>query len=272
MRRAATAAALIFLTASAAAAQPAAPAAGPAAGEAPPILRDIGWDQRPGQGVPLDVEVRDEEGRPRRLADYFGRRPVVLSLVYYECPMLCTLTLNGLTAALERSSFVPGREFELVTLSFDARETPPLAAAKKNAHLKKYGRPEAAAGWHFLTAGAPAIQALTKAVGFRYAWDEASRQFAHPSGLVVLTPDGRIARYLYGVEYSPKDLRLAVVEAAEGRIGTAVDRVALFCYRYDALRGRYSLMVVNLVRAAALVTVVGMAALIVTLRRRERAR
>jgi protein SCO1/2 len=266
------------LAVSAATAQPAAPAARPAAGsglaagEAPAILRDIGFDQKLGQTVPLDLEVRDESGRPRRLGDYFGSRPVVLSLVYYECPMLCTLTLNGLAAALERSSFVPGREFELVTLSFDARETAPLAAAKKEVYLHQYGRPEAAPGWHFLTADAPAVQSLTRAVGFRYAWDEATRQFAHPSGIVVLTPEGRIARYLYGVEYAPKDLRLAVVEASEGRIGTAIDKVALFCYRYDALRGRYSFMALNLVRAGGLLTIAGMAALIVTLRRRELAR
>jgi protein SCO1 len=245
-------------------------AAAPAAGEKPAILNDVGFDQKLGASVPLDLALHDETGRAVRLREYFGKKPVVLTIVYYECPMLCTLTLNGLLGALQRTAFTPGQEFELLTVSFDARETPELAARKKSAYLARYGRAGAESGWHFLTGEAEAVRALTRAVGFRYAWDERSRQFAHPSGVIVLTPEGKIARYLYGVDYAPKDLRLAVVEAASGRVGTALDQVALFCYQYDALRGRYSFLVINLVRGAGVLTVLGMAALIVTLRRRER--
>jgi protein SCO1/2 len=246
-------------------------AAAPPAGERPAILNDVGFDQNLGASVPLDLALHDETGRAVRLREYFGKKPVVLTIVYYECPMLCTLTLNGLLGALQSTAFTPGQEFELLTVSFDARETPELAARKKSAYLAKYGRPGAEKGWHFLTGEVGAVRALTRAVGFRYAWDERSRQFAHPSGVIVLTPEGTIARYLYGVDYAPKDLRLAVVEAGAGRVGTPLDQVALFCYQYDALRGRYSFMVINLVRGAGVLTVLGMAALIVTLRRRERA-
>ena len=245
-------------------------AAAPAAGETPAFLREIGFDQRLGEQVPLDIELHDEDGRPVRLGRYFSGRPVVLTLVYYECPMLCTLTLNGLMGALERTSFTPGQEFELVTVSFDSRETPELARAKKAAYLEKYGRPGAEAGWHFLTADEASVRRLTRAVGFRYAWDERSRQFAHPSGVVVLDPSGRVNRYLFGVEYTPKDLRLAVVESAAGRVGTVLDQAALYCFQYDALRGRYSFVAINLVRGAGVLTVVGMAVLITVLRRRER--
>ena len=152
-----------------------------------------------------------------KLSDYFGRKPVVLSLVYYQCPMLCTISLNGLAGALEVLSFVPGQEFEVVTVSFDPTESPTLAAAKKQAYMARYQRPEAHAGWHFLTGPRESVEALTRAVGFRYVWDEATKQFAHPAGLLVLTPEGKISHYLFGVEYAPKDLRLALVDAAGGQ-------------------------------------------------------
>jgi len=182
-----------------------------AAAQGREILREIGFDQRLGGALPLDATFRDEGGRVVPLGSYFGSRPVVLSLVYYDCPMLCTLSLNGLVSALDVLPFAPGRDFELVTVSFAPTEGPALAAAKKAAYLKRYHREEAAAGWHFLTGDADAIRRLTEAVGFRYAWDAETRQYAHAAGVVVATPDGRVSRYLYGIEYAPKDLRLAVV-------------------------------------------------------------
>jgi protein SCO1/2 len=237
----------------------------------PPALREVGFDQRLGEALPLDLPLRDESGRHVRLADYFGRRPVVLSLVYYECPMLCTLTLNGLVSALGVLSFDAGREFELVTLSFDSRDTPELAAAKKSAYLGRYKRPGARAGWHFLTGTPEAIARLTRAVGFRYAWDEETRQFAHPAGIVVATPEGRISHYLYGIEYAPRDLRLAVVEASAGRIGNPIDELALFCFQYDPMTGRYAAAVMRMLRAAAIATVLALGAFIAVMLRRERA-
>ncbi len=247
-------------------ASPAAPA-----GERPRILRDVGFDQRLGETVPLDAVFRDESGRAVRLGDYFGQRPVVLSLAYYDCPMLCTVTLNGLASALDVVSFDPGREFEVVTVSFEPRETPELAAAKKATYLRRYKRPGAAAAWHFLTGDAREIKRLTDAVGFKYAWDETTKQYAHASGVMVLTPDGRLARYLYGVEYAPKDLRFAIYESARGKILSPVDHLLLYCYHYDPTLGRYGATVMGLVRGGAVLTLAALAALIVTLRRREAA-
>jgi protein SCO1/2 len=237
----------------------------------PPILRDIGFDQRLGESLPLETTLRDEAGRTVRLAEYFGKRPVVLSLVYYECPMLCTLTLNGLASALDVLSFDAGREFELVTVSFDPRETPELGAAKKKAYLQRYKRPGAEAAWHFLTGDAASLQALTRAVGFRYAWDEQTRQFAHPAGVVVLTPEGKISRYLYGVEYAPKDLRLAIVESAARRIGNPIDQLLLYCYQYDPRTGRYGAVVMRIVRVAGAATVLALSGFIALMLRRDRA-
>jgi protein SCO1/2 len=185
--------------------------------------------------------------------------------------MLCTVSLNGLASALSTLSFQPGREFEMVTVSFDHREGPALAAAKKVAYLKRYGRPGAEQGWHFLTGDVAALQALVQSVGFRYTWDEATRQFAHPAGLVVLTPEGRISHYLYGVEYTPKDLRLALVESSARTIGSRVDQAVLYCYQYDPMTGKYGLIVMRLVRIAAVLTVVALATFILVMRRRERA-
>jgi protein SCO1/2 len=235
----------------------------------PPILQEIGFDQRLGETVPLDIPLRDEAGRGVRLGDFFGKRPVVLTLVYYECPMLCTLTLNSLSSALAILTFDIGREFDVVTVSFDPREKPPLAAGKKKAYLSRYGRPGAEAGWHFLTGDREALARLTSAVGFRYQWDEEIRQFAHPSGLVVLTPEGRITRYLYGIEYAPKDLRLSLVEAAERRIGTPLDQAMLFCYQYNPATGRYGLLTMRLIRGGAVLTVLTLGGFIFTMRRKE---
>jgi len=235
----------------------------------PRILTDIGFDQRLGDTVPLDAVFRDETGRTVRLGDYFGSRPVVLALAYYECPMLCTVTLNGLASALDVLTFEPGREFEVVTVSFEPKETPALAAAKKAVYLRRYRRPGADKAWHFLTGDAESIRRLTQAVGFRYAWDETTKQYAHASGVMVLTSDGRLARYLYGVEYAPKDLRFAIFEAAQGKILSPVDQLLLYCYHYDPDQGRYGTTVMRILRVAGVLTLVGLGAMMATLRRRE---
>lgn len=238
----------------------------------PAILRDIGWDQRLGDKVPGDILLRDESGQEVRLGSYFGKKPVVLSLVYYECPMLCTLTLNGMSSALGVLSYDAGKEFEVVTVSFEPKETSELAAAKKKAYLQRYKRPGAAEGWHFLTGDAPQIARLTQAVGFRYAWDAASNQYAHPAGVLVLTPDGTVARYLYGVEYAPKDLRFAIIEASQGKVGTPIDSAVLYCYQYDPTTGKYTAAAMRLMRLAGVVTVLALGGFIVTMWRRERVR
>jgi protein SCO1/2 len=249
----------------------AAPPAARAEDSRPPAVRDVGFDQRLGEMLPLDAALRDETGRAVRLGDYFGRRPVVLSLAYYGCPMLCTLSLNGLASAMKTLSFDAGREFEVVTVSFEPKETPDQAAAARKTYLERYGRPAAAGGWHFLTGDAAAVAAVTRSVGFRFAWDEETRQYAHPTGIVVATPEGRIARYLYGVEYAPKDLRFALVEASAGRVGTPVDQLLLYCYQYDPVRGRYGAAILRTVRFLGILTVVGLITLIGVLRYREAA-
>jgi len=238
----------------------------------PGVLQEIGFDQRLGEAVPLELAFTDETGRAVKLSDYFGKKPVVLSLVYYECPMLCTISLNGLAGALEVLSFVPGQEFEVVTVSFDPTETSALAAAKKKAYMARYQRPEAHAGWHFLTGPKESVDALTRAVGFRYVWDEATRQFAHPAGVLVLTPEGRISHYLFGVEYAPKDLRLALVDAASGGIGNLTDQLLLYCYRYDPQTGSYSARILDIVRVLGVLTVVGLGVFILTASRKRRPR
>ena len=236
----------------------------------PAPLREIGFDQNLDQAVPLDIPFTDEQGRIVRLGDYFGARPVVLTLVYYDCPMLCTTVLNSLTSTLKVLSLDPGRDFEVVTVSFDPREKPALAAAKKATYLDRYKRPGAATGWHFLTGDQPSIDRLTKAVGFRYVWDEALKQFAHPTGITVLTPAGRLSRYLFGVEYGPRDLRFAIVDASAGKVGNPVDQVLLYCYHYDPETGRYGLLVMRVIRIAGAATVLTLGTFIVVMVRRER--
>jgi protein SCO1/2 len=267
--RRASIAALLALLPTLAAAQLGPPPPPPAT---PGVLQEIGFDQRLGESVPLDLAFTDETGKSVRLSDYFGKKPVVLSLVYYKCPMLCTISLNGLAGALEVLSFVPGQEFEVVTLSFDPTESPTLAAAKKRAYMARYKRPEAHAGWHFLTGPKESVEALTRAVGFRYVWDEATKQFAHPAGLLVLTPEGKISHYLFGVEYAPKDLRLALVDAAGGKIGNLADQVLLYCYQYDPMTGRYSASILNLLRVLGALTVLALGTFIVTASRKRRPR
>jgi protein SCO1 len=237
----------------------------------PAPLREIGFDQKLNQPVPLDTEFVDESGRQVRLGDYFGSKPVVLAFVYYDCPMLCTQVLSAMTSSLNLLSLDAGKDFEVVAVSFDPRETPAQAAARKTTALERYDRPGAADGWHFLTGTETAIERLTKAAGFRYVWDEQTQQFAHPTGIIVLTPDGRLARYLFGIDYGPRDLRLALVEASEGTIGTAVDSLVLFCYHYDPMTGRYGLAVMRTLRIAGAATVIAIAAFIGIMIRRERA-
>jgi protein SCO1/2 len=236
----------------------------------PAALREIGFDQNLDQRVPLDTTFRDESGRSVRLGDYFGKRPVVLIFAYYECPMLCTQVINGLASALNVLSLTPGKDFEIVTVSFDPRDTPAAAAAKKSHYLERYSRPGAVEGWHFLTGDQPSIDRLTKAAGFRYVWDTPTNQFAHPSGVIVLTPDGRLARYLFGVEYGPRDLRLGIVEASDGKVGNPADALLLYCYHYDPMTGRYGLVIMRTLRLAGASTVLALVAFIVVLVRREK--
>jgi protein SCO1/2 len=242
-----------------------------AAGEdqRPAILRDVAFDQRLGAEVPLDVAFRDETGARVTLRDYLGDKPVLLVPAYYECPMLCTIVLNGVVSALRALPFDIGKEFRVVTFSFNPRETSELAAAKKATYLEDYRRPGAAAGWHFLVGDEPSIAALTQAIGFRYAWDEASKQYAHASGIVVLTPAGRISHYFFGVEFAPRDLRLALVEASGEHIGSLVDQLLLFCFHYDPATGRYSRLALNAVRAGGVLTLAVLVAFVVLMLRRD---
>ena len=238
----------------------------------PAPLREIGFDQNLDTHVPLDTVFRDESGRSVRLGDYFGARPVVMVFAYYDCPMLCTMVINGLASALDVLSLEPGKDFEIVTVSFDPRDTPATAAAKKAAYIARYKRPGAAASWHFLTGEQPSIDRLTKAAGFRYVWDKETTQFAHPTGVIVLTPDGRLSRYLFGIEYGPRDLRYAIVDASNGKVGSAVDALLLYCYHYDPMTGRYGVAIMRVIRIAAAATVLALGAFIVVMVRSEKRR
>jgi protein SCO1/2 len=237
----------------------------------PQVLRDVGFDQRLGAQVPLDLPFRDETGRSVTLRDYTVDRPVLLVPAYYECPMLCTLVLNGVVSALRALPFDIGREFRVVTVSFNPHETSELAAAKKGTYLEQYRRPGAAEGWHFLVGDEASTRPLMEAIGFRYAWDAEAKQYAHASGIVVLTPAGRLSHYFYGVEFAPRDLRLALVEASNERIGSFVDQLLLFCFHYDPATGRYSRVALNAIRAGGVLTLVALGAFIVVMLRRDRA-
>jgi protein SCO1/2 len=244
----------------------------PARGDAtlPPVLRDVGFDQRLDAQVPLDLAFADETGREVQLREYFDDKPVILVLAYFRCPMLCTQVLNGLVQALLDVPLKPEKDFRIVTVSFDARETPALAAAKKKTYLERYGRPGAEQGWHFLTGKEDAIKQLTNAVGFHFRYDPRNDQFAHASGILVLTPGGRISRYFYDIRYSARDLRLGLVEAAEGRIGSPVDRILLYCFHYDPEEGRYGPILMNFVRLGGVLTLLAVGSLFAGLWRRER--
>jgi protein SCO1/2 len=276
-RRVAAAVGLFLLAAClsplSASAQYAQPPVGPVpTGNSNEVLKQVGIDQRLNEQVPLDLRFRDESGREVALGDYFKKgKPVVLTLVYYECPMLCNQVLNGAVGAFQALPFTAGKEFEVVTVSFDDREGPELAARKKETYLRRYKREGADAGWHFLTGDKASIEALARAVGFRYVWDEQSKQFAHASALMVATPTGRLSHYLYGIDYAPRDLRLALVEASEGKVGSPVDALLLYCYHYDPAVGRFA-PVMGVLRVAGVLTVAGLVAFLLYLRRKTRQR
>ena len=244
-------------------------AGGARATDRPAALRDVTFTQRLGEPVPLVVPFRDEAGRTVSLRDYTGK-PILLVPAYYTCPMLCTLVLNGVVSALRAVPFDVGNELTVVTFSFDPRDDAAAAAGKKATYLAEYRRPGAEAGWHFLTGDPTSIGALTDAIGFHATWDEANRQYAHASGIVLLTPEGRITRYFFGVEFAPRDLRLAIVEASADRIGTLVDDLLLFCFHYDPATGRYSRLALGAVRAGGVLTLVALVTAIAWWIRRER--
>lgn len=236
----------------------------------PKELEGVGITEHLDAKLPLDAEFRDEEGRPVRLGAFFqGRRPVILTLNYYRCPMLCTLQLNGLVDALRAMPWLPGREFEIVTISFDPLETPTLARFKKQNYIKEYGRAEAVAGWHFLTGREDNIRRVTETVGFTYRYDKDTEQYVHAAALFVCTPDGRLSQYLYGVKYDPRTLRLSLLEASEGRTGSTFDQILMFCFHYDATQGRYDWHATNLMRAGGLLTLIVMGSVLGVFWRRE---
>jgi protein SCO1/2 len=246
---------------------------GPVNDKPPDILNKVGIAQNLNQQLPLGLTFTDDAGKQIQLASYFGKRPVILALVYYQCPMLCSEELNGLTGALQMVNFVPGKDFDVVVVSIDPSEDTDLAAAKKRSYLKRYGHPETAAGWHFLTGTQPNIDALTKAVGFGYVKipgpDGRLTQFAHASAIQIVTPEGKLAQYYMGVEYSPKDLRLGLVEASANRIGSPVDNILTYCYNYDPATNKHSLIVARVVQLGGLVTVVTLGGFMLVMFRRD---
>ena len=246
------------------------PGPGDPASARPGLLSKIHIDQHLDRQLPLDLPFVDDTGRNVRLGDYFGKRPVVMALAYYECPMLCTQVLNGLVSALSVMNFEPGREFDVVVVSFNPREGPGLASQKKANYLERYGRPHTAGGWHFLTGEQSSIDALTDALGFRYAYDDAIKQFAHGAAIEVLTPKGHISKYFYGIEFSARDLRLGLIEASDERIGTPVDDFLLFCYHYDPATGKYGASVLRLVRLGGILTVLAFLSFLTISLRRDR--
>jgi len=231
------------------------------------VLKKVGIDQKLNEQVPLDLVFKDEQGREVRLGQYFKGKPVVLSLVYYTCPMLCNQILNGMLSSFRQVSFNAGEQFEVVNVSFDPKDTPAIAAAKKQTYIKAYNRAGGEAAWHFLTGDEANIRRLADAVGFHYLWDEQTQQYAHASGIMIATPDGKLARYFYGVEYAPRDLRLGLIEASQNKIGTPVDTLMLYCYHYDPSTGKYGAVVMNIMRVAGVVTLLLIGGLLLVLRR-----
>jgi len=236
----------------------------------PALLRDVGLEQRLDAQLPLESEFRDEAGTVVQLGEYFGARPVILILDYYQCPRLCPLVLDALLASLRMLPWTVGKHFDVLIVSIDARDTPAVAAAKKAQYLERYGRSGTTHGWHFLTGEPEAIQRLATTVGFRYTYDAATDQFAHAAGLMIVTPQGKLARYFYGLAYAPRELRLGLVEAAANRIGSPIDQLLLFCYHYDPLTGKYGLAIMNVIRLAGLVTVLGLGVFMGVMFRRDR--
>ena len=246
------------------------PETGPVTSGLPSALRNVAIEQKLNQQLPLDLTFSDENGQPVKLGQYFGQKPIVLSLVYYDCPMLCTQVLNGMVTSFRVLPFQIGKEFDVVTVSFDPREKAPLAAAKKKVYvgyLPQGVQASANQGWHFLTGDEASIRELTDAVGFRYHYDEATKQFAHASAIMVATPKGKLSRYFYGIDYSARDLRLGLIESAQNKIGSPVDQLLLYCYHYDPATGTYGAVVMNMVRLGGIITIIGIVALLLFLRR-----
>lgn len=241
----------------------------PPASARPPQLKQVGIQQRLGQQIPADLEFRNEAGKQVRLGEYLGNGPVILNFVYFHCPMLCGQVLQGLTGALRAIGYSAGRDFTVLTVSFDPQETPAMATAKKKMVLAAYGRPEAEKGWHFLTGSAASITALTQAAGFQYQYNAQNDQFAHPTAILVLTPEGKIAQYYYGIEYAPRDLRLGLVQASNGQIGTLTDEALLYCYRYDPQTGKYSAIVSRVLRISGAVWLAMVSVFLVVMFRME---
>jgi protein SCO1/2 len=236
----------------------------------PAQLREVGFDQRIGEPVPLDLRFRESDGREVTLGELFDGKPVALALVYYECPMLCQMTLEGLARSLKGINFDVGQEFDVVVVSFDPGETPEIAAVAKQRALDRYGRAGTEDGWHFLTGQPDAIRRLTDAVGFRYVYEPERDDYAHAAGLVLVTPEGQVARYFFGIEYPPKDMRLGLVEAGEGQLGNPVDQLLLYCFHYDPAIGRYSAVAMNIVRLGGLLTLLALGIFIAVMVRRDK--
>lgn len=242
---------------------------GPAASTMPPALENVGFEPPLNGQMPLDLHFRDETGRDVQLREFFGQKPVVLAFVYFSCPMLCDQVQMGVVGALRMLSFNPGRDYEVVFISFDSHDTPELAAEKKQADLARFHRPETVSGWHFLTGSQESIEASTRAANFRFRYDAKSKLFAHASGVMLLTADGRISRYFYGVEYPGRDMRLGLVDASTGKIGSPIDHVLLFCYHYDPSSATYSASILRIIRLGGILTVLFIVGGIWISRRRE---
>lgn len=238
----------------------------------PKVLNEVGIQQKLNEQIPLDTEFKNESGQTVKIGEYLGKKPVVLALVYYECPMLCSEVLNGLTGSLKGLSLDAGKDFDVVAISFDARENekPELAKSKKESYLKRYGREGSENGWHFLTGTQDSIDKVTNAVGFSYAWDEDSKQFAHAGAIMILTPDGKLSKYLYGVEYAPRDVKLAIIESSENKIGSPVDQLMLYCFHYNPATGKYGLAILNVIRLGGVLTLLGMGAMFFVFWRRNK--
>jgi protein SCO1/2 len=245
---------------------------GPVSSGLPAPLRDVRIEQKLNQQLPLDLTFRDESGRDVKLGDYFGRKPVVLAFVYYDCPMLCTQVLNAMVTSFRVLPFQAGKEFDVVTISFDPRETPELAQKKKKIYvdyLPERMRADAASGWHFLTGDQANIEKITEAAGFHYRYDETTKQFAHASGIMLTTPAGKLSRYYYGIDYPARDLRLGLIESSANKIGSPVDQLLLYCYHYDPATGKYGAVVMNIMRIAGVITILGIAAMLLLLKARN---
>jgi protein SCO1/2 len=267
--RSITAIATLLALSSAAAAQTIPDNVGKSSSGLPAQLQNVGFEPQLNAQLPLDVNFRDESGREVQLREYFGRKPVVLALVYYGCPMLCNQVEMGVVGSLKMLSFNPARDYEVLFVSFDPRETPDMASKKKAAALSRFGRPETAAGWHFLTGKEEAVRAVASAANFRYSFDAKHNLFAHASGIMLLTPDGRISRYFYGVEYPSRDVRLGLVDASAGKIGTPIDHLLLFCFQYNPETARYSAIVLRIVRLGGILTILTIVVGLLIFRRRD---